>query len=508
MQEPKNKNFNNNFTKEYPHDIVAEKVILCSLLIDAACLENNLLNIKEDFFYDLKHKVIFISILKLFEKNVNIDIHSLLSCLNNDENLEKAGGLSYLAELIEVVISSANFEYFYELLKNKAILRNMIKTCNSIVEDCYSSEKEVSQIIDEAEQNVLNVSTCSDILGFTHINNSFKDLSENLEEMLKNEGLQHGTKTGFKKLDEKLGALKPGQLIILAARPSMGKTSLALNIAYKVACGDYLCKNEAHGKVAILSLEMSTEEVLTRIISAAAEITMDTMTKGKNLDINKIQRIAQIGEFITNKSLYIDDNGSTNLSEVKSKCRRLKTKLGNLDLIVIDYLQLMILGKKSGSREQEISEISRSLKLLAKELNVPILALSQLNRSSEMREDKRPLLSDLRESGSIEQDADVVMFIYRGKYYRNILNYKAKKEGKEIKQEDNKKWFRFNENEAEILIQKNRNGAQGKIYLSFNDILARFENIQYKIAFENNSDDIGTFDDEANPTTTEINDNL
>ena len=474
------------YTKEYPNNIEVEKIILCSLLIDASCLSNNILNLREDYFYDLKHKVIFKSMFKLFDKNVNIDIHSLLSCLRDNEVLEKAGGLNYISELMEAVVSGANFEYFYEILKDKAILRNMIKTCNNIVENCYSQEKEVHYLLDEAEQAILSVSSLSNISGFTHMNNAFKGFSDNLEEMLKNKGVQQGTKTGFKDLDEKLGTLKPGQLVILASRPSMGKTSLALNIAYKVSCGDYLCKKETQGKIAILSLEMSTEEVLTRIISAAAEIPMDAMTKGKNLSIDKLKRIAEVGEFIANKFIYIDDNGSTNLSEIRAKCRRLKAELGKLDLIIIDYLQLMLLGKRSTNREQEISEISRSLKLLAKELHVPILALSQLNRASEARENKRPMLSDLRESGSIEQDADVVMFIYREKYYRKILNYKAKKEGKKL-EDNNKKWYKYNENEAEILIQKNRNGAQGKIYLTFNDALTRFENISHQVAFENDS---------------------
>jgi replicative DNA helicase len=299
---------------------------------------------------------------------------------------------------------------------------SLIIASNGIIESCYQADKPVSAIVDDAEQSIFAIAEMPKEKGFVRLG----DVSHEILEMVQQVASTHvpvlGVGSGFTDLDKLTGGFRPGQLIVLAARPAMGKSSFALNIAAHAAV-------DLNKKVAIFTMEMSQEEILMRMFSSASEVPMDTMLKGYGLNEDKIIRISQAAEVFANKHIYIDDQGTNTPLEIKAKARRLAAQLGGLDLIIIDYLQLMTSPKSKDNRQQEISEISRALKVLAKDMNIPVIALSQLNRLLEARDNKRPVLSDLRESGAIEQDADLVMFIYRDEYYLICRGRKAKKQG-------------------------------------------------------------------------------
>lgn len=430
-----------------PHSIEAEQAVLGAVLADSECLSKVIEQIDhEEFFYKKSHQLIFDSFLKLAERGENIDTITVAQYLSDQKNLEQIGGRSYLSALSEHAPIAANAEYYAKTVKTKATLRNMITAGNEIVSLAGKSEEELDALVDKAEQLIFDLAQSKTKESLTHIGNLVHRSWEILEEREANKGQLTGMDTGFYDLNALTAGLQKSDLIILAARPSMGKTAYALNVAENVAI-----KNRK--AVALFSLEMSKDQLVQRMLCARAEVDATRVRTGQ-LTENDWARLGQAMSEIGEAPIFIDDSAGITIMEIRGKCRRLKAQQGELGLIVIDYLQL-IEGRGSDSRINQISDISRGLKLLARELDVPVIALSQLSRAVESRNDKRPMLSDLRDSGSIEQDADIVMFIYRDEYY----NPESEKAGI-----------------AEIMIAKQRNGPVGTIELLFQSNITKFKN--------------------------------
>ena len=433
-----------------PQDINAEAAVLSAMMIDTYTVSKAIESLEEVHFYKTAHRLIYRAISALYEDGIEIDIITLIDRLKMQGNLEKVGGAIYINELSDVVLSGANLSYHLEIMLSKAHLRQLIETSNQIIESAYNAEKDVDEIVDEAEQAIFKIAEHSNMKSFVKVADIIPETLHMIEEVATLKKSVVGIPTGFADLDRRLGGFRPGQLVVLAARPAMGKTSFALNIGFYAAMYHNM-------NVAFFTLEMTADELLMRIFSSAAEVSMDNMLKGYGMNSEKINRIIGVGEALNEKNIYIDDSGSNSALDIRAKSRRLKAELKGLDLIIIDYLQLMSGAKKTDSRQQEISEISRALKVLAKELELPVIALSQLNRGLESRPDKRPILSDLRESGAIEQDADIVMFIYRDEYY----NADSDKPGV-----------------AEIIVSKNRHGPTGSNDLRFIGEYTSFRNLE------------------------------
>ncbi len=402
----------------------------------------------EGDFYDPNNGLIYGAMMDLFTRNKPIDILTIREHLDDRQNLEKVGGNSYLIELTESIFTSANIYQYAQIVKQKGILRKLIKAGNDILLAGYDEESDINKLLEKAEQSLFTVTQTFIQNKLVHIRDiinlryeEFAEIHENPEHA--NDGLVH---TGFKSLDGKIGGFKPGDMIILAARPSMGKTALALNIAQHIGEGG---KN-----VAVFSLEMSKEQLTDRLICATMGVDSWKLNKGL-LEDDEFMRMGDALERLSKANIYIDDSAAGNLLEIKSKARRLKIESG-LDFIVIDYLQLMSAGNPM-NRVQEISDISRGIKSLARELGVPIMALSQLSRAVESRVSKEPILSDLRESGSIEQDADVVLMIYREDYYDE---------------------FTENKGITNVFVRKNRNGPVGGADLKFEKKYMKFYDLE------------------------------
>jgi len=423
-----------------PSDVNAEAAILSAMLIDSDVVSKGIEMVKEEYFYKTAHKLIFRTIGELFNESIEIDVLTLIDRLQRNNLLEKVGGTPYLSEVVDYVVSSANFEYHLNIVVEKALLRHLILACNGIIESCYSSAKPVKTVVDEAEQAIFAIAELPTHQGFIKLDQISAEVLETIDTIASTKIPVVGVPSGFSDLDRLTGGFRPGQFIIIAARPAMGKTSLALNIATHAAV-------DLGKKVAIFTMEMAADEVVMRMFSSAAEVNMDSMLKGYGMNEEKLIRIMQASDVLSTKGIYIDESGTNTPLDIRAKTRRLAAEVGGLDLILIDYLQLMTLPRDRENRQQEISEISRALKILAKDMKIPVVALSQLNRMLENREDKRPRLADLRESGAIEQDADLVMFIYRDEYY-----YQEKSEKPGI---------------AEIIIGKNRHGSTGTVDLGF-----------------------------------------
>ncbi len=433
-----------------PNDINAEAAVLSAMMIDNNSVARVLELVKENHFYKNAHKIIFRAVCDLFEKNIEVDIITLIHRLEEKSELEKIGGKLYINELSDVVLSSANVEFHAQIVLEKALLRDLITTSNQIIQSCYNPEGPISDIVDRAEHEIFKIAEMPNNKSFVKVSRIIPETLQNIEEVAKTRKSVLGVGSGFDGLDKKLGGFRKGQLVIIAARPAMGKTSFALNIAFNAAYQNL--------KVGVFTLEMASDELLLRLFSSYSEVSMDSMIKGYGMDQGKILRISQVAEVLGTKDLFIDDTGSVTVMDIRAKSRRLKAEIKGLDLIIIDYLQLMTSKRNIDNRQQEIAEISRSLKVLAKELEIPIIALSQLNRGLESRTDKRPMLSDLRESGAIEQDADIVMFIYRDDYY----NKESEKPGI-----------------AEIIIGKNRHGATGTVDLQFQSEFTKFKDLEH-----------------------------
>ncbi len=423
-----------------PTDVNAEAGVLSAMIIDSGIVSKGIETIKEEYFSRAANKLVFRSICELFNEGAEIDPVILASRMERNNTLEKAGGIPYINDLADFVISSANFDYHLNILTEKALLRHLIIACNGIIESCYSSPKPVKTVVDEAEQEIFKIAELPQHQGFQRFDQISPEVIKTIDAIATSKIPVIGVPSGFGDLDRLTGGFRPGQFIIIAARPAMGKTSLALNIASHAAVN-------MGKKVGIFTMEMAADEVIMRMFSSASEVNMDAMLKGYGMNEEKLIRIMQASEVLSSKQIFIDESGTNTPLEIRAKTRRLAAEIGGLDLIIIDYLQLMTLPKDRDSRQQEISEISRALKIMAKDMKIPVVALSQLNRMLETREEKRPRLADLRESGAIEQDADLVMFIYRDEYY-----YPEKTEKPGI---------------AEVIVGKNRHGSTGYVELGF-----------------------------------------
>ncbi len=436
--------------RSLPADINAEAALLSAMLIDAEIVSKALEKIKEEFFYRKAHKLIFRTMQELFIENTEIDALTLINRLQRYNLLEKVGGIPYINELVNFVVSSANFDYHFNIVWDQALLRQMILSCNQIIESCYSASKPVKDIIDEAEQSIFAIAEIPKHQGFQRIGDLTQEVVTMIDTVASTRIPLIGVSSGFADLDKMTGGFRAGQLCIVAARPAMGKSAFALNMA------SYAAVN-LNKKVAIFTMEMSAEELILRLFSTAAEVSVDSMLKGFGMNEERLTRVSQASDALSGKHIYIDDSGTNTPLEIRAKTRRLQAELGGLDLVIIDYMQLMTSNRPRDNRQLEISEISRAIKILAKDLHLPVIALSQLNRMLENREDKRPRLADLRESGAIEQDADLVMFIYRDEYYNPEKTEKA--------------------GIAEIIIGKNRHGQTGFIELGFAKEYTQFRSV-------------------------------
>ena len=440
-----------------PHSLEAEQSVLWSILIDKDCFVTIWDLLTHEDFYSDANSIIFEVMFNLYKLNKPIDLITVKEKLDDKKLLDKVGWIIYLTELTEIVPTTSNIFEYAQIVKNKSVLRKLLKAWNEIISLWYNEDKPLSELLEKAEKNIFEVTQTFIRNKLVHINEilnqryeEFAEIHEN-PEIIKNHRLQ----LGFKDLDAKLTGLKGWDMVILAARPSMWKTAFALNIAQNVG---FRWKN-----VAIFSLEMSKEQLTDRMIASAMEINSWKLAKWE-LEDHEFAKIWEAMEMLSGANIYIDDTAGWNLSDLKSKCRRLKIESG-LDLVIIDYLQLMT-NWNSMNRVQEVSEISRWIKALARELDVPIIALSQLSRQLESRPDKRPIMSDLRESGSIEQDADIIMMLYREEYYDEFTD---------------RKWI------TDILIRKNRNWPIGNVELMFQKNNQKFVSIERNI----NADFIG-----------------
>ena len=432
-----------------PHDEDAEQAVLGSILTDNDAVMAAVEVLKEDAFYREDNKIIYQAILNLYSKSEPIDIITLKDELESMGKFEQVGGFEYLASLPDKVPTTANVQKYIKIVEEKSVLRNLIKTANEIIELGYNPTEDVEDIMDGAEKKIFDIMQSKNTKSYTPIKDVLVESFTNLEKLYNQKQHVTGVPTQFYDLDDKTAGLHGSELILVAARPAMGKTAFALNIATNAAL-------RANVPVAIFSLEMSKDQLVNRMLCSEAMVDSNKVRTGK-LDEEDWTKLAEAIGPLSEAGVYIDDTPGISVMEIRTKCRKLKMEK-NIGLVVIDYLQLISgSNKRNGSREQEISEISRSLKVLAKELNVPVIALSQLSRAVEQRDDHRPMLSDLRESGAIEQDADIVMFLYRDDYYN-----------KESAEKDI----------AEVIIAKQRGGSTGTVKLYWMGNYTKFVNIE------------------------------
>ncbi|HRK98952.1 MAG TPA: replicative DNA helicase [Trichococcus flocculiformis] len=435
----------------------AEQSVLGSIFLDPETVVNVLEYLETSDFYRKNHQIIFDAILQLNNRNEAIDVVTIANELDTKNQLENAGGMEYLAELAVAVPTSANVEYYAKIVEEKSILRNLIRSATEIVRKGYEEGDELAVMLDSAEQNILQVSERRNRSGFIRISDVVSASLQNIESLAQQSDDVTGVPTGYIALDKMTAGLQKEELIILAARPAVGKTAFALNIAQNVA-------TKADQVVAIFSLEMGAESLVNRMLCAEGNIDAGHLRTGQLSEDEWSNLIMAMGTLGQSK-IFIDDTPGIRIAEIRAKSRRLLQEQGKLGLIVIDYLQL-IEGNNRESRQQEVSDISRQLKKLAKELKVPVIALSQLSRGVEQRQDKRPVLSDIRESGSIEQDADIVAFLYRDDYYE--------REGGEEPERDEQE-----NNVVEVIIEKNRSGARGTVKLLFKKEFNKFSSMSY-----------------------------
>ncbi|PKN68952.1 MAG: replicative DNA helicase [Deltaproteobacteria bacterium HGW-Deltaproteobacteria-12] len=434
-----------------PQNLEAEQSILGSILLENSAINSVLEFLSKDDFYSEAHRKIFRVMIELSDKNEPVDIITLSNALRDRNFLDSVGGTAYLASLVDNVPSAANAANYAKIAKEKAILRGLIGSATEIITSCYDTGTDVDQILDRAEQSIFEISENKVRPAFHPIREIVKDSFRSIEDLYSRKELITGVPTGFEKIDDLTSGLQKSDLIIVAGRPSMGKTAFALNIAQFAAM-------ESQTPVAIFSLEMSKEQLVFRLLASEAKVDSQRLRKGF-LGETDWPKLTTAAGRLSEAPLFIDDTPAITVLEMKAKSRRLKADAG-LGLIVVDYIQLMRAGGYRDNREQEISEISRSLKALAKELQVPVIALSQLNRKVEDRTNRRPQMADLRESGAIEQDADVIAFIYRDEVYN--------------KSEDNPE-----KGTAEIIIGKQRNGPTGTVKLAFLEKFTSFENLTH-----------------------------
>ena len=432
-----------------PQNIDSEKALLGSIMLKPEILNDISIIITNNSFYVEKHRLIYKTILELFAKNEPIDILSISSRMKEKNMLEQIGGRSYLAELVNLVPSAGGAKHYAELVHKKSMMRNLINAADFISELGYDEAHELDEMLDKAEKKIYEVTESPTLNKFTEIKDSLEEAWERLDHLHKSKNELRGVRSGFRELDTMLAGFQKSDLIILAARPSMGKTALALDIARQTA-------TKYNTPVGIFSLEMSSQQLVDRMLASESLVNAWKLRTGNLTTDSEFDQIRQALDKLSKAPIFIDDQPANNILKMRSVARRLKSERG-IGLIIVDYLQLMspTQSKGSDSMVQQVTEISRSLKTMARELEVPVIALSQLNRAVEQRRD-RPRLSDLRDSGSIEQDADVVMFIHRDDKYNK----------------DSTK-----PNIAEILIEKHRNGPVGKIELYFDEKKVTFHDI-------------------------------
>ena len=440
-----------------PQDIEAEQAVLGAIFLDAEALVEAMAQIEPQDFYRRAHQIIFRSMIALNDRNENIDIITLKSQIESENTLEDVGGISYLTELSQVTPTASGVAHYAKIVKDKSTLRELIQAATKIVKEGYSQEGSVEEIVEAAEKGILNVSEKRNSTGFQAISDVLNSTMEHIDMLSQQNEDITGLPTGYPELDKMTAGLQPEELIILAARPAVGKTAFALNIAQNIG-------TRTDRSVAIFSLEMGAESLVNRMLCAEGTIEAGHLRTGQLTEQEWHNLIMAMGS-LSNTSIFIDDTPGIKVSEIRARCRRLAQEKGNLGLILIDYLQL-IEGSGRESRQQEVSEISRQLKKLAKELKVPVIALSQLSRSVEQRQDKRPVLSDIRESGSIEQDADIVAFLYREDYYQ--------RQGTE---EDKNEEEQAVDDVIEVIIEKNCSGARGTVELLFKKEYNKFASI-------------------------------
>ena len=430
-----------------PHDDEAEQAVLGSMLTDKEAVVGAIEVLKSRDFYRNDNSIIYEAILNIYGKGEPVDIITLKDELTSMGKLDSVGGLEYLASLPDKVPTTANADKYVKIVEEKSLLRELIKTANELVQIGYSQNEEIETIMDSAEKKIFDIMQRKSQKGYESIKDILVDSFTELQELYNKKQHITGVATGFIDLDNKTAGFHKSDLILIAARPAMGKTAFALNIATNAAIS-------SNTPVAVFSLEMSKEQCANRILCSQAMVDSSKVQKGDISDDEWTKLAMASGELSESAGIYIDDSSGITVAEIRAKCRKLKIEK-DIGLVVIDYLQLISGSGKSNSREQEIAEISRSLKILAKEINVPVVALSQLSRAPEGRTDHRPMLQDLRESGSIEQDADMVMFIYRDDYY----NPQAEQT-----------------NIAEIIIAKNRSGPVGTVNLLWMPSYTKFGN--------------------------------
>ena len=431
-------------TRIPPHSVESEQSILGSILLDKDAIITVAETITPTDFYKDAHRIIYESMMALNNKNEPIDMVTLTDELRKRGYLDDIGGVTYLTSLSTIVPTTSNVKYYAEIVKEKSVLRQLIKASNDIINLGYGSGENAEDVLDFAEKKIFDISQERTSDDFKPINQVLMDTYDMIESIYSNKSDVTGVTTGFKDLNKKINGLQRTDLILVAARPAMGKTAFALNLVQNAAI-------KGNASVAVFSLEMSKEQLAQRMIAAQSNVELKKMKTGTLNDADW-PRIISAMAVMSDAKIFIEDTPGIKINELRSKCRKLKMEQG-LDLVMIDYLQLMESDSKNESRQQEISKISRSLKILAKELDCPVVALSQLSRAPEQRADHRPVLSDLRESGAIEQDADIVMFLYRDEYYH------SDSEKKDL---------------AEIIIAKNRHGETGSVELVWMGSIQRF----------------------------------
>lgn len=449
--------------KTIPHDLIAEQSVLGAMFLSKYAIEKATETLTKKSFYDEKNGIIFQVIADLADKKVPIDLTTVTGELNQIKKLQEVGNVEYLTEIINIVPTAANVDSYIKIVEDTYMLRTVIDTSTEIATLAYENEGEVADVLDQVEQKIVGIIRNRRSSEFRSIQEVLGEVQKNLEKLSESKGEITGIPTGWYELDRVTSGLHENQLIILAARPAMGKTAFALNLATNVAVN-------TDKTVAIFSLEMGAEQLANRIISSLGQIEGSKLTSG-NLLNNDWKRVTEARSQLANAKLFISDDAGVTVGDIKSKCRRLATSEDGLDLVIIDHLQLLTMGGNYGNnRQAEITDISRSLKKMAMELNIPVIALAQLSRGVESREDKRPKMSDLRESGSIEQDADIVALLYRDDYYQTPKDSTESPDP----------------SLSELIIGKHRNGPTGKIDLLFRKNTSTFLNFIKDNKGENN----------------------
>jgi len=432
-----------------PQNLDAETSVLGAMLLDKDAIANAIERISPDYFYKEANSRIYSAVVELYDANQPVDIVTLSEHLKKKKALESVGGAAYISSLIDAIPSAANVAHYLNIVREKALLRRLIQAASGIVGRCYEGGEDINEVLDDAERQIFEISQRRGSRGFVKVGDLIKHSIETVESLYQKKEYVTGVPSGYTDLDTVTAGFHPSDLIILAARPSMGKTSLALNIVENAAINNNI-------PCALFSLEMAREQLVLRMLCSHARVSAQNVRTGFISEKHDFPKLVNAAGKLSSAPIFIDDSPSLSALEMRAKARRLVATSG-VGLIVIDYLQLMrASGRRAENRQQEISEMSRSLKALARELNVPIIVLSQLNREAEARPDHRPRLSDLRESGAIEQDADVVLLLFREEYYEP--------DNEEVK------------GGAEVIVAKQRNGPVGNIKLTFIEECTHFEN--------------------------------